>query len=340
MPAPGDYGPRGQAQSDDDDGPSKFHFGNLYKSGRYVPRHKDLFESPARWDLWLEPAFLLAHSTAKRVLPAKAGKGSKGGAQPAATKPYQDFLKVECTGGGAGVYSFPCFTSEYCQKLVEEVDHAQANYASELSRPNGMNRFGMVLNQLGLEPAITEFQQEYIRPMQEFLYGAEGAHPDDHHCFVVRYKKGEDVGLDMHSDSSDITLNVCLGRNFKGSTLSFCGVLGNRKHRRFQHTYSHQIGRAVIHLGRQRHGADDLESGERLNLILWNTSSEWRQSDAYIDVLQSRRKGEEGPDLICLSYTHDEDYTKYRDALADADAVSRGVMLSRVRSNPNNACSH
>eukprot|EP00971_Amphidinium_carterae_P097850 1936150-Amphidinium_carterae.1 len=32
----------------------------------------------------------------------------------------------------------------------------------------------MVLNQLGLEPAITEFQQEYIRPMQEFLYGAEG----------------------------------------------------------------------------------------------------------------------------------------------------------------------
>ena len=40
--------------------------------------------------------------------------------------------------------------------------------------------------------------------------------------------QGEDVGLDMHSDSSDVTVNVCLGRNFLGAakpgptTQNFC----------------------------------------------------------------------------------------------------------------------
>ena len=58
-----------------------------------------------------------------------------------------------------------------------------------------MNRFGMVLNQLGLQPAITELQQTYILPLQHVLFGLEGHNADDHHCFVVRYKKGEDVGL-------------------------------------------------------------------------------------------------------------------------------------------------
>lgn len=41
-----------------------------------------------------------------------------------------------------------------------------------------------------------------------------------------------------------------------------------------------------VHLGRKRHGADDITSGERLNLILWNHSSEFRGSAEY-----QRRRG-------------------------------------------------
>ena len=65
-------------------------------------------------------------------------------------------------GGGPGVYSFEAFTPEFCRKLLEEIDHAQQHYRKLLVRPNGMNRYGMVLNQLGLEPAITELQQTYL----------------------------------------------------------------------------------------------------------------------------------------------------------------------------------
>jgi hypothetical protein len=37
----------------------------------------------------------------------------------------------------------------------------------------------------------------------------------------------------------------------------------------------------VVHLGAQRHGADDITSGERLNLIVWNHSTLYRQTDHY-----------------------------------------------------------
>jgi len=157
---------------------------------------------------------------------------------------------------------------------------------------------------------------------------------------VVRYNQREDVGLDMHSDSSDVTLNVCLGREFAGSTLTFCGLVGNRDHRVAKHVYVHRVGKAVIHLGRQRHGADDLHSGERLSLILWNTSKTWRQSDDYIMLMSARQQMKEieaAPSLVCLSYTHDVDYIKFKPDLTQSEALCRGVMLDRVQSNPANS---
>merc|ERR1712093_562299 len=99
-------------------------------------------------------------------------------------------------------------------------------------------------------------------PVQAALYPEEGAEADDHHSFIVRYKADEDVGLDMHEDDADVTLNVCLGKEFTASTLTFCGMLSEADHRQLQHTYAHVKGRAVIHLGRHRHGADNIGEGE------------------------------------------------------------------------------
>ena len=55
--------------------------------------------------------------------------------------------------------------------------------------------------------------------------------------------------------------------------------------RRHTYTYKHQKGWCVFHLGRKRHGADDITTGERLNLILWNHSSTYRASE---DPVQMR----------------------------------------------------
>lgn len=39
---------------------------------------------------------------------------------------------------------------------------------------------------------------------------------DSHHAFIVSYKQGESTKLDFHYDSSEVTINVCLGQIFTG----------------------------------------------------------------------------------------------------------------------------
>ena len=117
---------------------------------------------------------------------------------------------------------------------------------------------------------------------------------------MVEYKAGHDLGLDMHTDDSDVTLNVCLGREFTGAGLTFCGSMGQPDHRRFSTQYSHKRGYAVIHLGTKRHGADDITSGERTNLIIWNHNYKYRDTNDYQQAAYF--KEEASPDLRCLSY--------------------------------------
>jgi len=88
--------------------------------------------------------------------------------------------------------------------------------------------------------------------------------------------------------------------------------MGQPDHRKLTHVYSHELGRAVMHLGSRRHGADDIETGTRVNLIVWSHNSEWRAENP------NRRKDptyhpEDGPpDVQCLSYTHDRDFSAYK----------------------------
>ena len=113
------------------------------------------------------------------------------------------------------------------------------------------------------------------------------------------------------TDDSDVTFNVCLGKEgFTGAGLSFCGVLGGPAHRKLSRVYKHVRGRCVVHLGAQRHGADDIQAGERLNLIVWNHSTLYRSTDSY----KWRDVPEEtgAPSVECVSFTHDRDYAEYK----------------------------
>lgn len=108
-------------------------------------------------------------------------------------------------------------------------------------------------------------------------------------------------GLDMHTDDSEVTVNVGLMpgeqlemlfqeeerysngqrkrkreegekeqvEGYTGGSLVFCGGLGHPDHRLKSREYSHRLGRGIFHLGRLRHGALDIHSGERVNLIVW-----------------------------------------------------------------------
>jgi hypothetical protein len=47
---------------------------------------------------------------------------------------------------------------------------------------------------------------------------------DSHHGFIVEYEIGKDSKLDFHVDDADVTLNLCLGQEFKGGALYFAGA--------------------------------------------------------------------------------------------------------------------
>lgn len=84
--------------------------------------------------------------------------------------------------------------------------------------------------------------------------------------------------LAMHSDDSEITFNICLGKEFSGGDLYFGNVRqeANVQHNQISGKYSHKIGYAIIHLGYLIHGAESISQGKRVNLIMWLRSSLYR----------------------------------------------------------------
>lgn len=229
-----------------------------------------------------------------------------------------NIIKNLCREEAPGIYSFPMLTPEACSALITEIEHFSSDQVSlPVRRPNSMNNHGVVINEMGMERAVDWLQENILQKIAEALYPDQGGGClTSHHSFVVQYKEGLDLGLDMHTDDADVTFNACLGKEFEASGLTFCGVLGadvkkgNAPHRKVTALYAHEVGRCVAHLGAHRHGADDLIYGERLNLIVWNQSSTYRASDAYRwrDVPEET----EAPDPKCLSFTHDKDFGTYK----------------------------
>lgn len=119
--------------------------------------------------------------------------------------------------------------------------------------------------------------------------------------------------LGRANDETRHQVNICLGEEFTAAGLSFCGQIGAADHRHFSYAYKHVKGRAVVHLGTRRHGADNIETGTRRNLIIWNHNNVYRASPAYSMRMYAYKQESGPPDKRCLSYTHDRDYPLYKE---------------------------
>ena len=64
-------------------------------------------------------------------------------------------------------------------------------------------RYGLVLNEIGMEPLFDSLQASVLQPIARLLFPLEGGSLDRHHSFIVQYEMGKDLGLDMHTDNSD-----------------------------------------------------------------------------------------------------------------------------------------
>lgn len=243
--------------------------------------HEALFDPRRHWNDFID-------STLWRVLRPVVVEGGSFSAHPVCKRcmawqyhdAHADILQIvqEPT---PGVFIFPVFTQTFCELLLAEVDHF---YSSGLpfARPNSMNNYGVILDELGLGPVISAFQRQVLQPLARVLFPGVGSELDSHHAFIVHYSLDGDKELTPHRDDSDITFNVALGRRWSGSNLSFCGLMQEADVHVHRISHAFNIGSAVLHLGRHVHGAEPIVQGERVNLIVWNRNSAWRagQGDA------------------------------------------------------------
>uniref|UniRef100_A0A7N2MQE7 Prolyl 4-hydroxylase alpha subunit domain-containing protein n=1 Tax=Quercus lobata TaxID=97700 RepID=A0A7N2MQE7_QUELO len=127
-----------------------------------------------------------------------------------------------------GVFTFEMIQPRFCELLLSEVENFEkwVNEAKfRIMRPNTMNKYGAVLDDFGLETMLDKLMEGYIRPISKvFFQEVGGSTLDSHHGFVVEYGKDRDVDLGFHVDDSEVTLNVCLGKQFSGGELFFRGT--------------------------------------------------------------------------------------------------------------------
>lgn len=292
---------------------------------------------------WLAPSFL--------EIIAALGVLSEPVSSAALTASAEETLRSLITQDSPRIFSFDLFTLPFCDDLLRELDNYEASGLPQ-RRPNTMNNYGVIVNDIGMQ-ALMDGLLELLEPVARRLFATEPVvcGLDHHHSFVVQYKSDHlrgDRGLDMHHDASEVTMNVCLGReNFRGGDLLFCGMADEGAHRRYQYSHKHVRGRAVMHLGRHRHGAEDIlpaqqvsasagpgdvagtdegssegsnaggagvVNSERLNLIMWLRSSVFRSAAAYGHISPDafpKAKEDGVPDICCLSKYNDTDYHNF-----------------------------
>ncbi|KAF3696188.1 2-oxoglutarate and iron-dependent oxygenase domain-containing protein 2 [Channa argus] len=177
------------------------------------------------------------------------------------------------------VYRFPVFEKSFCEELVEELEHFEQSSAPK-GRPNTMNHYGILLNELGFDEGFfTPLREQYLHPLTSLLYPeCGGCCLDSHKAFVVKYDMNEDLDLSYHYDNAEVTLNVSLGKDFTEGNLYF----GDMRQVPLSETecseVEHKVTEGLLHRGQHMHGALPISSGQRWNLIVWMRASQERNN--------------------------------------------------------------
>ncbi|XP_008333897.1 2-oxoglutarate and iron-dependent oxygenase domain-containing protein 2 isoform X1 [Cynoglossus semilaevis] len=175
------------------------------------------------------------------------------------------------------VYRFPVFERGFCEQLMEELENFEQSSAPK-GRPNTMNHYGILLNELGFDEGFfTPLREQYLRPLTSLLYPDWGGRClDSHKAFVVKYDMNEDLDLSYHYDNAEVTLNVSLGKDFTDGNLYFGDIRQIPLCETECVEVEHRMTEGLLHRGQHMHGALPISSGQRWNLIIWMRASQER----------------------------------------------------------------
>jgi hypothetical protein len=190
-----------------------------------------------------------------------------------------------------GVYTCNRFLTEEGIRRIRTHLKAASKSGIPTRRPNGMNRYGLVLDaetQGGVSYSQLDgfrhwLVEEYVRPLGRMFFPESiGSFEDDEssYAFTIDYQnQGEsnnnnntttttDIKLKEHSDASVVTMNINLNLPeeavYSGSQLMFLDDISQERHE-----VELQPGMVVVHRGLHRHQALPIQKGERHQLIIW-----------------------------------------------------------------------
>lgn len=163
-----------------------------------------------------------------------------------------------------------------------------------------LTQFQINLDELGFDDFMTSLRENYVQLIAQKLFlDWGGGKLDSHKAFTVKYKVGDDLDLSYHYDNAEVTLNVAIspGSSFSGGALYFGDIRNKRFENKNYTVYQHQTGVGILHRGQHMHGAQPIESGERINLIIWMRASSVRNQlcpmcDRKPDLVETQGKGD------------------------------------------------
>jgi hypothetical protein len=189
------------------------------------------------------------------------------------------------------VYTFDLFTPEFCEQLLDQVKHfgewkKEATTAA-LPVTEDLSQQMTVVDQMGDmgEKLLDTLRDVIVDPLAKTLY-PEVDDPNSkssyRYGFILGYsnKPGQEQisrkKLDAHTDDSEVTLTVCLGRDYKGGEVVLRHLRSDPKEGEVQDKIKMKTGEATLFLGQQMHEVQDITEGERYIFVLWFRREKYR----------------------------------------------------------------
>lgn len=81
----------------------------------------------------------------------------------------------------------------------------------------------VLLDELGFDDRFLDpLFEDYLKPLSRILFPEEGGSTlDSYKAFTVKYDMQNDQSLGYHFDNAEVTLNLCIGKNFIDGELYF-----------------------------------------------------------------------------------------------------------------------
>lgn len=178
------------------------------------------------------------------------------------------------------VFGFPLLSKGFCKELCEymkAIGGALATTTPPLQRTSVVRNLDLI----GLAWLNDLMFALVLKPLTKHLFASSEAagELDWRNGYVASYAATPSPAtprerLVMHTDDSEVTMNVCLGEDgFGGGDVEFYGLRGESPQPASPDVYEPVVGRAILHAGRHFHSVTTVTGDRnRYAWILWARS--------------------------------------------------------------------